>query len=134
MYNMAMDLNEIRVFVNVARLGSFTAAARKLGMPNSTVSAKVTALEKRLETTLLKRTTRKLSLTDSGHAYFERSSQALAALEAADRDASATGAEGSEPQGVLRLTAPVDMGSTCLLGLVQNFTALYPKVELQLLF
>src|SRR5262245_52620336 len=127
MYNGLMDLNEIRVFVNVAQLGSFTAAARRLGMPNSTVSAKVTALERRLEVSLLKRTTRKLHLTEAGEAYLRRCSAALTELDAADKDASSAQAE---PQGLLRLSAPVDMGSTCLVGLVDRFSARFPKVQL----
>lgn len=126
-----MDLNEVRVFVQVARLGSFTAAARRMGMPNSTVSAKVTALERRLGASLLKRTTRKLHLTEAGERYFERCAKALGELEAADRD---LGASQLEPQGLLRITAPVDMGSACLIDLTRSFSVKYPKVQLEFIF
>ena len=65
-----MDLNEIRIFVKVVQFGKFVEAARQLGIPSSTASAKLTALERRLGVTLLQRTTRKLSLTQAGQAYF----------------------------------------------------------------
>jgi DNA-binding transcriptional LysR family regulator len=64
-----MDLDGIAIFVKVIQTGSFSRAAALLGMPNSTVSAKVSALEKRLGVTLLQRTTRKLRVTQAGEAY-----------------------------------------------------------------
>ena len=67
-----MDLDGIAIFVKVIQTGSFSRAATLLGMPNSTVSAKVSALEKRLGVTLLQRTTRKLRVTQAGEAYFRR--------------------------------------------------------------
>lgn len=67
-----MDLNEIMVFIKVVQSGSFRAAGRILGMPNSTVSHKVASLEKRLGVTLLMRTTRRLTVAEDGQAYFAR--------------------------------------------------------------
>ena len=67
-----MDLNEIVVFAKVVETRSFTAAAQQLGLPKSTVSRKVSQLEERLAARLLQRTTRKLSLTEIGQAYYER--------------------------------------------------------------
>jgi DNA-binding transcriptional LysR family regulator len=64
------DLSDIAVFVRVAQFESFSRAAHALGMPVSTVSRKVTALEERLGVTLLQRTTRKISLTAQGRAYY----------------------------------------------------------------
>ena len=64
-----MDLNEAAVFVKVVQAGSFSAAARLLGVPISTVSTRVARLEKRLGVTLLQRTTRRLNLTDAGDLY-----------------------------------------------------------------
>lgn len=64
------DLNDIAVFVKVAQYGSFSRAAHSLGMPVSTVSRKVTSLEEQLGVMLLQRTTRKLSLTVQGQAYY----------------------------------------------------------------
>jgi DNA-binding transcriptional LysR family regulator len=67
-----MRIDEITVFVRVMEAGSFTAAARLLGMPTTTVSAKVAALEKRLGTTLIHRTTRQLRATPAGELYLDR--------------------------------------------------------------
>src|SRR6476620_7952804 len=77
------DLNDIAVFVRVAQFESFSRAAHALGMPVSTVSRKVTALEERLGVTLLQRTTRKLSLTAQGRAYYNQCSEPLSRLFAA---------------------------------------------------
>ena len=66
-----MDLNETLVFARIVQAGSFTAAAKGLGMPKSTVSRKLSELEERLGTRLIQRTTRKLSLTDVGRTYYK---------------------------------------------------------------
>src|SRR6267143_5397829 len=106
-----MDLNEINVFIKVAQAGSFTRAARQLGIPNSTASARVSALERRLGVTLLQRTTRKLRLTEAGEAYVRQASQGLEEIARAETEVSSSQ---REPQGTLRVTAPVDMGNNCL--------------------
>src|SRR5215468_3532072 len=80
-----VDLNEMLVFARVVRAGSFTAAARELGMPKSTVSRKVSALEEHLRSRLLQRTTRKLSLTDVGRTYYEYCARIAAEAEDAER-------------------------------------------------
>ncbi len=126
-----MDLNEIKTFVKVVQTGSFTQAARQLGMPNSTVSAKVSALEKRLGVTLLQRTTRKLRLTEAGETYFRESSQGLEQILKAENDASSSQAE---PHGLLRITGPMDMGNNCLTELVSGFRKKYPQLSLEFLF
>ena len=74
-----VDLNDIAVFVRVAQFGSFSRAAHALGMPVSTVSRKVTALEE-TGVTLLQRTTRKLSLTAQGRVYYSQCSEPLSHL------------------------------------------------------
>ena len=68
---MDLDLNQTRMFVEVVRAGSFAAAARRLGIPKSTVSARIQALEARLGAQLLRRSTRQLALTLEGEAYFD---------------------------------------------------------------
>lgn len=78
-----MDLSDVAVFVKVIQTGSFTGAARKLGAPKSTVSSKVSGLERRLGVTLLQRTTRKLRLTDEGNAFFQSCARALSEIESA---------------------------------------------------
>jgi DNA-binding transcriptional LysR family regulator len=100
-----------------------------LGMPNSTVSAKVSLLEKRLGVTLLQRTTRKLQLTQNGEAYFRRCVQALEELQVAENELANAQ---REPQGLLRLTAPVDIGRTLLPSLVSRFRKKYPQMGVDL--
>ncbi|MEZ4818710.1 MAG: LysR family transcriptional regulator [Bdellovibrionota bacterium] len=65
-----MDFNEVAIFIKVIQKGSFTGAGRALGMPKSTVSTKVSQLEKRLGVTLITRSTRKIRLTPAGEAFF----------------------------------------------------------------
>jgi DNA-binding transcriptional LysR family regulator len=122
-----MDLNEIIVFARVVEAGSFTAAARLLGMPKSTVSRKVSELEERLKSRLLQRTTRKLSLTDVGRTYYDHCARIVAEVEEAER--AVTSLHG-KPRGLLRVTAPVNMS---FLGpIVGDFLKRYPEVQLDL--
>jgi len=72
-----LDLNDIMVFARVVEAGSFTAAARLLGMPKTTVSRRIAALEREVGVRLVQRTTRSLNMTDAGRLYYEQSSQAL---------------------------------------------------------
>lgn len=127
---MQIDLNEISVFIEVVRAGSFKQAAQKLNMPNSTVSHKVMSLEKRLGTTLLRRTTRKLNVTAAGEAYYRKCVTGLNEIEAAETDLSVLK---SEPQGVLRVTAPVELGQSILPQLISEYIALNPRVTVDLL-
>jgi DNA-binding transcriptional LysR family regulator len=115
------------VFATVVRTGSFTAAAAELGMPKSTVSRKIAELEDRLDTRLLQRTTRKLSLTDVGRIYFDRSARIVAELDEADQavtDLQAT------PRGLMRVTAPL---SFAMLGpMVAEFLERNREVQIEL--
>ncbi len=99
-----MDLNQLVIFVEVVRVGSFTAAGRVLDMPKSTVSRKVADLEARLGAQLLQRTTRKLRLTDVGRAYYERVLRVVEDARAADQVVAELH---GETCGVLRVTAPM---------------------------
>ena len=125
-----MDLDGIAVFVKVVQVGSFSQAAKLLRMPNSTVSAKVSLLEKRLGVTLLHRTTRKLHVTQAGEAYFKRCVQALEELQAAESEIATAQ---REPQGLLRLTAPIEFGHSLLPSLVGGFLKKYPQMGVELL-
>ena len=125
-----MDLDGIAIFVKVIQAGSFSRAAKLLGMPNSTVSAKVSALEKRLGVTLLQRTTRKLHATQAGEAYFRRCVLALDELQAAENELENTQ---GEPKGVLRLTAPVDIGHNLLASLVAAFMKRHRHINVELI-
>ncbi len=124
-----MDLNHVTTFVRVVELESFTAAANQLGLPKSSVSRTVSRLEEDLGVRLLQRTTRKLHLTDAGHTYYERARVALAGLEEAA--ASATNMS-TTPRGVVRVTAPNDLGVLNLADIVFRFTKKYPEVHIEL--
>jgi len=120
-----VDLENVRVFAQVVESGSFTAAARLLGLPKSSVSRRVGALEEQLGARLLHRTTRKLSLTDAGGTYFERISRALGDLEEASV---AVDQLQREPRGTLRITLPVDL-SGYFTDHIAQFMAQYPEVR-----
>src|SRR5882724_7267941 len=122
-----MDLNEIAVFTRVVQAGSFTAAAKLLGMPKSTVSRKVMDLEERLNARLLQRTTRKLSLTDAGRTYFDYGARIAGEIEAAER---AVGSLQDVPRGLLRVTAPLN--AAWLGDIVVDFMKRNPEVQLEL--
>jgi DNA-binding transcriptional LysR family regulator len=122
-----VDLNRIAVFARVVEAGSFTAAAAALGVRKSSVSRSVAALEETLGIRLLHRTTRRLSLTDAGAAYYARARDALAGLEEAQRAASA---QGAEARGVVRVTAPVDLASD-LSTVTSAFILAHPAVRVE---
>jgi DNA-binding transcriptional LysR family regulator len=124
-----MDLNEIVVFARVVETRSFTAAAQQLGLPKSTVSRKVAQLEERLGVRLLQRTTRKLNLTEVGQAYYERCARIVQDIAAAEQVVTDMQ---TAPRGLLRLTAPVDLGSTYLGALVAEFLLAYPEIQIEL--
>src|SRR5882672_6135513 len=115
------------VFTRVVQAGSFTAAAAALGMPKSTVSRKVSDLEERLDARLLQRTTRKLSLTDAGRAYYDYCARIVGEVEDAERAVSSLQ---ETPRGLLRVTAPINVA---FLGpIVSDFLKRYPEVRLEL--
>jgi DNA-binding transcriptional LysR family regulator len=122
-----MDLNRIAVFAQVVEAGSFTGAAASLGVRKSSVSRAVAALEGELGIRLLQRTTRRLSLTDAGRAYYERARDALAGLREASEEAAALGAE---PRGTVRVTAPVDLAPD-LARLTDAFLRAHPQVRVE---
>ncbi len=122
-------LDAMRVFAAVAERNGFSAAADALDRSTASVTRQVAALEQRLGTRLLNRTTRRVSLTSAGSAYYQRCLQLLADLE----DLEATiGAQALEPAGVLRVNAPVSYGIERLGALLPGFRARYPQVELDL--
>jgi DNA-binding transcriptional LysR family regulator len=124
-----VDLNDIVMFARVVEAGSFTAAARLLGMPKTTVSRRVAALEREVGVRLLQRTTRSLNLTDAGRLYYERSSLALRALDEANLQLSEAR---TEPSGTIRISSPVGFGGHFLTGMVFDFLALHPKTKVEL--
>jgi DNA-binding transcriptional LysR family regulator len=124
-----MILDGVDVFVKVVQAGGFSAAARQLGMPATTVSAKIARLEERLGVTLLRRTTRRMSVTPAGEAYFAHCVEAVRALEVGEEQLfSAT----AEPSGPLRITAPPDLAQVLLPALVLSYAERYPKTRVDL--
>ncbi len=116
-------------FVAVAETESFTQAAKRLGISTAQVSRQVSALEARLATKLLHRTTRKVSVTETGQVYFQQCRQVLDGLEEAER--TVTNLQ-STPRGKLRITAPVIYGEKTIAPLVNDFVLRYPKLEIEL--
>ena len=125
-----MDLNQTRVFVEVVRAGGFAAAARRLRLPKSTVSARVQALEDRLGAQLLKRSTRQLSLTSEGSAYFEAVAGAVDAL--VDAEAAST-AEKGVLSGKIRFTAPLEFPRDAITAALATFLRQHPHVRFEIM-
>jgi DNA-binding transcriptional LysR family regulator len=119
----------ISAFARVVEAGSFAGAAARLGVSVSSVSRLVSDLEAHLGVRLLNRTTRRISLTEAGRAFHERSVQLLADLEEAESSASAGAAV---PRGTLRLSGPVTFGTQQLAPALAQFMQRYPTVKLEL--
>lgn len=124
---MPRDLNDTLIFVKVVERGSFTAAARSLGLPKTTVSRKLKELENRLGARLLNRTTRRLALTEAGAVYFEHSRRIASELAEAER--AVHHLEGT-PRGWLRITAPYTLSVVTLAPMLLEFRERYPDVRL----
>jgi DNA-binding transcriptional LysR family regulator len=122
-------LTSMTVFVQTVRYGSFAAAAQKLGMSSQMVAKHIEALERRVATRLLNRTTRKQSLTVFGGLYLEQCQSVLAEVEAADMLVQSSHAK---PQGRLRVNAPVTFGRHGLMPVVTQFLNRYPDVDVEL--
>ena len=127
---MTRDLNDTLMFVKVVEKGSFTAAASALGVPKTTLSRKIAELEERLATQLVKRTTRKLGLTEAGQVYYDHCARIARELEEAE---SAVGQLSATPRGWLRFTAPYSIGVHTLARLLPEFMARYPDVRVEML-
>ena len=121
------DFNDVFVFVKVVTAGSFTAAGRELGLPKSTVSRRVSRLEQELGLRLLNRSTRKLSLTEAGRLYFDRSEQLFDGLVETEGALAATLAK---PRGRVRVAAPAEHGIST--ELVVEFLAAFPEVQVDM--
>lgn len=118
---------ELSVFVAVVDAGSFVGAGDALRISKAAVSRCVQDLEARLGARLLQRTTRRLSLTEAGRAYYARARQLLADLDEAD---GAVGAVTGQPVGRLQVNAPLSFGVRYLAPLWGDFLARYPGIEL----
>ena len=124
-----IDLNDMLLFTKVVDAGSFTSAAQSIGMPKSTLSRRISNLETQLGIRLLQRTTRTLKLTELGAVFHERCKRVLAEAEEAER---AVSQGQNDPQGLLRVSAPVETGISQLGFLVAEYMKLYPKIRVEL--
>jgi len=116
----------MQVFAQVVEAGSFAKAADRLGMSTSAASRHVAELEAHLQTRLLNRTTRRVSLTESGRAFYERSVQLLADLQEAEEEASSAAVV---PRGTIRLTTSVNFGVRHVAPAIAAFSAAHPDVR-----
>jgi DNA-binding transcriptional LysR family regulator len=126
---MTDRLTSMTVFVKATDLGSLTAAATALGMSSQMAGKHVRSLEDRLGTPLMRRSTRRQSLTDAGRLFYERCRRVLSEVEAAEavvEDVSAT------PRGRLRISAPVGFGATRLAPVLIDFMARHAGLEIEL--
>src|SRR6201987_3077268 len=123
-------LTSLTAFVRVVDSGGFSAAGRKLNMSTTTVSNHVQSLEDRLGARLLNRTTRKVSLTEVGRAYYERCTRLLADLEETEQ---AVGDMHAAPRGALRLNAVPSFGILHLAPAIADFTARFPGISVELM-
>jgi DNA-binding transcriptional LysR family regulator len=124
-------LESMSILLAVVDAGSLSAAARRLAMPLPTVSRKVAELEAHLNTRLLHRTTRQLSLTEAGASYVASCRRILEEIGEAERIV--TG-EYATPKGELVVTAPVLFGRLHILPVVAEFLAAYPQIDVRLVF
>ncbi len=122
-------LREMEIFAAVAGSGSLSAAARRLSLSVAVVSKQLAALEKRLGSRLITRTTRKLALTEDGQAFFDRCRGILS--EIADAEQAVAGADG-RLTGTIRITAPVAFGRSRLAPLIAAFAAQQPQLNFHL--
>jgi DNA-binding transcriptional LysR family regulator len=124
------NLNRLLVFVAVVEAGSLTGAAARLGLTKTVVSAHLRKLEQEVGASLLHRTTRRLSLTDAGEAFYEASRRILHETEEA---VAAAGQASVEPRGLLRVTAPTDYCASVLAPVAVQLRERYPALEIELL-
>lgn len=122
-------IGEVETFITVVESGSFSAAARALGVSKSHVSKTLSRLEERLGARLLNRTTRHLGMTDIGQDFYDRGLAVLAELEAAER---AVTALQTEPRGTLRISGPLTFGVKYLTPVISKFMLKWPELRVEL--
>ncbi len=123
------QIQGMRIFVRVVEAGNFTRAADSLGLPKGTVTKQIQALESRLHVKLLNRTTRRVTVTPDGAAYYERTARLLNDFD--DIEASMTNAQ-ANPSGRLRVDVGSSMARLVILPALQGFCDLYPDIQVDL--
>ena len=125
-----LDWDKLKTFHAAAETGSLTAAAEKLRISQSAASRQITSLEERLDTPLFHRHARGLTLTEQGHILFEtvrEMAQKVAIAQTSVMDSR------GKPEGKLRVSAPISLGSNWLMSVLPDFLASYPDIDLQLI-
>ncbi|MBC3435683.1 LysR family transcriptional regulator [Pseudomonas sp. BW16M2] len=122
-------LKDMALFVEVVRMRSFRGAAESMNMPSSTLSRRITSLEKRIGLRLLHRTTRKIELTEAGQLYFERCKRIVDEAKLAHEQ---LGELLASPSGLLRVSLPVDFANVYLAPLIADFARRYPGITFDL--
>ncbi|SCY54435.1 LysR family transcriptional regulator [Nitrosospira sp. Nsp13] len=122
-------LNDMALFVEVVKAKSFRGAADIIGMPNSTLSRRISALERMIGLRLLHRTTRKIELTEAGRIYYERCKRIVDEARLAHEQ---LGEMLAQPSGVLRVSLPLDFAVIYIAPLVAKFASLYPGITFDL--
>ncbi|KQU80241.1 LysR family transcriptional regulator [Ensifer sp. NM-2] len=119
-------LNDMALFVEVVKTRSFRRAADALGMPNSTLSRRISLLEQGIGLRLMNRTTRKIELTEAGQLYYERCSRIVEEARIAYEE---LGDMVAQPSGILRVSLPVDFATTYIAPLLPEFSVRYPGIS-----
>ncbi|QTD35822.1 LysR family transcriptional regulator [Pseudomonas fluorescens] len=122
-------LNDMALFVEVVKMRGFRGAAESLGMPNSTLSRRISGLEKAIGLRLLHRTTRRIELTEAGQLYFERCKRIVEEARLAHEQ---LGEMLARPSGLLRVSMPVDFATIYLAPLIAEFAREYPGISFDL--
>lgn len=125
-----IDFNDIALFVQVARCGSFSEAGRRLGMPPNTVSRRIQELEEHLGSRLMQRSTRKLTLTDAGQQLHDRCAEAVDSLQQASQDLTAGR---KVPSGLVRVASTANFLDFYTPETAAAFLEQYPQVRLEFL-
>jgi DNA-binding transcriptional LysR family regulator len=126
---MLDDIKELRTFVSIVGARSLSAAARDMNLALSVVSKRLASLERRAEARLIARSTRRLALTEEGQDLYERAQRILAEIDAAE---AALTSGRVEPQGLLRVSAPVAFGRTHVSPVCRDLVSAHPKISIDL--
>ena len=125
------NLSDLLVFTEIVKLGSLSAAGKKLGLSSAVVSKRLQRLESQLNTLLITRSTRNLSVTEEGHRYYQHCLYILDAVEASEAEILY---KNDVPKGTLKVSAPAFFGRLYIAPLMPTFLQQYPEIDLSLNF